>query len=49
MAYFENKDNQLARKRRSQAEMLELFNSAFKTALEKYAVDDEDFSGDDEL
>ncbi|CAK2568791.1 ATP-binding protein [Vibrio crassostreae] len=49
LAYFENKDNQLGRRRRSDADMLKLVNSAFKTVLEKYSVDDEDFSGDDEL
>lgn len=49
LAYFENKDNQLIRSRKSHDEMLNLFNSAFKTVLEKYSVDDENFSGDDEL
>ncbi|WP_445946071.1 hypothetical protein [Shewanella sp.] len=41
LAYFENKDNQLGKRRRSQADMLNLFNSAFRTVLEKYSVDDE--------
>lgn len=41
LAYFENKDNPLGKRRRSQADMLNLFNSAFRTVLEKYSVDDE--------
>ncbi|MDY4317253.1 hypothetical protein SOW02_20285 [Pectobacterium actinidiae] len=40
LAYFENKDNQLGKKRKSQEEMLKIFNSAFKTVLEKYSTDD---------
>jgi energy-coupling factor transporter ATP-binding protein EcfA2 len=42
LAYFENKDSQLGRKSRNQADMISLFNSAFKTALKTYTIEDDD-------